>query len=399
MAAVMLLTVTNVLLSACGPSEVLKLYNWGEYMDEDVVKDFADWYKDETGKSIRVEETPFDSNENMYTQIVLNKKDFDLACPSDYMAEKMMNEGHLKPLDKTIFSNYSAYDNKLLAQFVDIFDNAAPAGKTARDYFAPYMWGTMGIMYDTTAAIAGDIESWSVLWEPGNNQKIYMKDSSRDVFTMGTIYANTDVLAEKSGDWTNYGTAYKNKLEEVFKDTSTANMDAVKKELGALHKLVKAYGSDNLKSEMIEGGAGKLGLFWSCDAGMAMMENDDLSYVIPYEGSNVYADYFVIPQYAQNVQAANYFLKYLNEVDNAKLNMEYCGAPSFVKEANDAIYDELFSKYGEEVANVLFADRWKDDYCSVDGNVLERCVIMRDLGAANTAKIDVMYADLRKGTL
>ena len=213
----------------CSPrEEVLKIYNWGDYIEEELLDVFEDWYMRETGKKIRVRYDTFDTNEDMIMRIEVIKADYDLVCPSDYMAERMIKDGLAQKLDKSIFDNMSRddlYDG--LAEKVD-FDSDF-------EYFAPYCWGTFGIMYDVGTDEYSTIfepddarmKSWEALWTDfttGGKKRTLMKDSVRDAYSAARIYANRDKLKELSNGFTDYNDAYKTELKSYFSSVSDEDL-------------------------------------------------------------------------------------------------------------------------------------------------------------------------------
>ncbi len=79
--------------------QVLKIYNWADYIDEDLLKEFPQWYKEQTGEDVRIVYQVFDMNEVMYTKIALGQEDYDLACPTQAIIERMMRNDLLQPID------------------------------------------------------------------------------------------------------------------------------------------------------------------------------------------------------------------------------------------------------------------------------------------------------------
>lgn len=139
----------------CAPREnVLKIYNWGDYIEDSLVEEFEAWYEEQTGEAITVQYDTFDTNETMIMRIETQKADYDLVCPSDYMAERMITSGLALPVDKEIFDMGDMsmfYDG--LAEMIEPFDENY-------EYFVPYVWGTFGIMYDVNYIKPGSIDSW-----------------------------------------------------------------------------------------------------------------------------------------------------------------------------------------------------------------------------------------------
>lgn len=400
--------------AGCGNrSEVLKIYNWGEYMAPEVYEAFEDWYFKETGERVRVKYKEFDTNESMFTEISVNKSDYDLVCPSEYMVERMMNAGLLKPLDKSVFS---ASPDLYYEGLWDLIDGSIDKGLV---YTVPYVWGTFGIMYDVSKVEENDradFESWQAMFSEKYKKKILMKNSVRDAYSIARIYDRRAVLEEKSNGFTDYNDDYRAELKSIFTLSSDEEMKANIK--SAYETLVKQksvlirYEVDDGKDDMATGNSqAQLGFFWSCDAGFAMSENKDLFYTVPKEGANVWVDSFVIPKYARNEKAANYFLKYIctavidDESDDfdgclvAEKNMDWLGSSIAVKDAMLS-YKESLLDYDEEDSESMFyetSEEFRNMYIDMvfpTPEVLARCEIMRDFGKFNF-ELDGMWIDVK----
>lgn len=396
-------------LAGCGNrEEVLKIYNWGEYMSPDVYEGFSDWYFEKTQKKIKVKYKEFDTNETMLPEISVNKSDYDLVCPSDYMIERMIREDLLQKIDTEIFDIHSEglfYDG-----LTDMVKNAFDP---ELEYTVPYVWGTFGIMYDASKVEnPADMDSWGAMFSDKYSKNILMKNSVRDAYSVAQIYNNRQLLSETSAGFTDYGDNYKNALEKIFSEVSDETVSQAKKVLIEQKPLVIRYEVDDGKDDMLSGNTdAKLGLFWSCDAGYVMNDleipatgcsassvvsgNKNLFYSVPKEGSNVWVDGFVIPKYAGNPTAANYFLKYLCETQTAKENMDWMGTSIAVKGAMDLAREELEADEDGffEGTRAGFKEMYIEMMFPTE-EVLSRCAIMRDFGAFNDT-LNQMWMDVR----
>lgn len=395
--------------AGCAPrDEVLRVYNWGEYMGQDTWKGFEDWYNQKTGNKIKVKYDTFDTNETMYTQIATKKSDYDLICPSDYMLERMKTAGLIKPLAAETVKVINDAVNPALKELVSFDPNL--------EYAMPYMWGTIGIMYNSLAAPA-NVNSWSALFTNPGQRKIWMKDSVRDSYSAAMLYHEGTELKSLADDYGYASTQYQGKLKEIFapdltnSEKVTADITAAKTVLTAQKSYVLGYDVDNAKNQMLEdkdGKNGEYGLFWSCDAGYIMGGtteaprcggaggksdiNYNLRYIIPEEGSNVWLDCFAIPEYAGNVDAANLFIQYLCEADVAYDCMSEAGGTSAIKKAADDYKADL----GEMDFFKDAPQAFKDNYSAMmfpDDTTLTRCAVMRDFGAFNI-KLDEMWQSI-----
>lgn len=400
-----LATTAAAAVTGCSPrSEVLRIYNWGDYIDEELLGEFEEWYESETGNAITVEYDTFDTNESMIMRVEVLKSDYDLVCPSDYMAERMINSGLVQKFDRSIFDiSEEGYLYDGLAEMVKPFD-------PNNEYYAPYVWGTFGIMYDTDHIEPGsdDMKSWSAMWSGEYSKHILMKDSVRDAYSVARIYKNRDKLSQLSDGFTNYGNeAYRNELISYFSEISDSSVrearDALVEQKGKLYK----YEVDDGKNDMLAGTTeGWLGLFWSCDSGLIMQEEDGdhFYYEVPEEASNVWVDGWMIPKYAGNPTAANYFMKFINlyddEYDFAMRNFDYMGSSMASRAVMEDAKAALEEDDGTDEESVLYGkEEWfKQMYIDMmfpSEQVLARCGVMRDFGKAWSTELDSMWIDVK----
>ena len=281
--------------------EQVIVYNWGEYIDPDVLTMF----EEETGISVIYEE--FETNEIMYPKIKSGAIAYDVVCPSDYMIERMVKEDLLAEINWDNVPNIKNIDPTYMDQSKSFDpDNA---------YSVPYCFGTVGILYNKTM-VDEPIDSWDVLWDPKYTDNILMQDSVRDAFAValkrkGYSLNSTDV----------------NELEE-------ATADLIKQK-----PLVQAYVIDQVRDKMI-GNEAAIGIIYSGEAIYTQWENENLEYVIPKEGSNVWIDSWVIPKNAQNKENGEKFINFLCRPDIALMNFEYITYSTPNKEARALIEDE-----------------------------------------------------------
>ncbi len=279
-----LLLALTLFLPVCAlADEVVNVFNWVDYIDEDVIKQF----EEETG--IKVNYMSFTTNEDMMVQVEASPSAFDVCFPSEYIVERMLEKGLLAELN---------YDNIPNAKY--LLDNLRnPSYDADNAHSMPYMWGTVGILYNTTM-VDEPVDSWGILWDEKYANNVFMLDSIRDSMGITLRYLgysmNTrDILALE---------AAKDKLIE-------------QKQAG----IVKAYQVDETKDKMVMNEAA-LAVMWSGDAQYAIDLNPDLAYAIPKEGSNVWVDCMVIPKDAKNKENAEKFIDFLCRPDIAQKNCE-----------------------------------------------------------------------------
>ena len=279
------------------------VYNWGEYIDSDVL----DQFEEETGIEVVYEE--FETNEIMYPKVAAGAAVYDLIWPSDYMIAKMLENDLLQPINFDNIPNYKNIDETYIEQSKG-FD---PENK----YSIPYCWGTVGILYNKTMIEEGDtVDSWEILWDEKYKDNILMQDSVRDAFMVTEKLLGYDINT-----------------------TNEEELKACADKLIEQKPLVQAYVIDQVRDKMI-GGEAALGVIYSGEAIYTQRENEDLEYVIPKEGTNVWIDSWVIPKNAQNVENAEIFLDFLCRADIALKNFDYITYSTPNKAARELIEDE-----------------------------------------------------------
>lgn len=322
MVSVLLLTVAI----GCGQKKqekVLNVYNWGDYIDESVIKDFEKEY------GIKVKYETYDTNESMYTKIKSGGSSYDVCIPSDYMIKKMINENMLEKLDFNNIPNYKNIEEK--------FKNLAFDPKS--EYSVPYMWGTFGIIYNSKM-VKEPVDSWNILWDKKYKGEIVMFNSLRDTIAISL-----------------------KRLGYSMNSINPKEIEEAKKELIKQKPLVRAYVVDEVKDIMRQGEAA-MAVVWAGDAVTLIKENPDLKYVIPKEGSNIWFDNMVIPKGAKNKKEAELFIDFMTKSEISKKNVEYIGYSTPNKEA--------FKMLDEETKNNKAA--YPDDA------LLKKCEVFIDLG-------------------
>ena len=386
----LILAALSAVLLSCGGNreQILKVYNWSDYIDESVLPEFEEWYKAQTGEDIKVVYQTFDVNETMLSKIEKGHEDYDVVCPSDYIIERMLNAGLILPLDFASIPdeiNYIALNRSPFMQ--QMFHDINPA-IDANDYSVPYMWGTTGIIFNTEEVTYEEASTWDVIRNPKFAGQILIKDAPRDVYGPVLIYLKQKELKE--------GTVT---LDDLMRDSSDESIAAVENYLRQVKDGVLGWEADFGKDQMTKG-RGVISLNWSGDAVWARDEAAEvgvsLDYIVPEEGSTVWFDGWVIPKYAQNIKAATYFIDFMCRPDIAIRNMEETGYVS----ANGAI-EVLESQIDEEQdpidVSYFFpgADRvCVDPVLYPDKAVIERCALEHDWGK-DTDKLLAMWSRVK----
>lgn len=356
-------------------SHVLKVYNWADYIDEDVLAEFPAWYKEQTGEDIRIIYQVFDINEIMLTKIERGHEDFDLICPSEYIIERMLKKNLLLPIDRN-FGKTPDYLDNVSPYIQQQLDKLSQPGRKTTDYVVPYMWGTAGILYNKKYIPEEEVTSWECLWNPKNKGKILMKDSYRDAYGTAIIYGHAQELAD--------GTLT---VEQLMNDNSSEAIALAEEYLKKLKPNIAGWEADFGK-EMMTKDKAWLNLTWSGDAVWAIEEaaavGVELDYKVPTEGSNIWYDGWAIPKYARNVKAASYFIDYLCQPEIALRNMDAIGYVSAV--ATPEILEAKIDTTLEEFSDLSYFFGPEADSVQVnpiqypDLKVVKRCAMIRDFG-------------------
>ena len=367
-------------LSACGRSDeersrILKVYNWADYIDEDVLAEFPEWYKEQTGEDISIIYQVFDINEIMLTKIERGHEDFDLICPSEYIIERMLKKDLLIPINRD-FGDTPDYLGNVSPYIQEQLNKLSQPGRKTTDYVVPYMWGPAGLLYNKEFVSPETVESWKCLWDSAFERKILMKDSYRDAYGTAIIYAHAKELAD--------GTVT---VEQLMNDNSPEAIAKAEDFLKRMKPNIAGWEADFGK-EMMTKGKAWLNFTWSGDAVWAIEEAADvdveLDYYVPQEGSNIWYDGWAIPKYARNIKAASYFIDYLCRPDIALRNMDAIGYVSAI--ATPEILEAKIDTTIEQVSDLSYFFGPEANCIQIDPvqypdrKVVERCAMIRDFG-------------------
>lgn len=291
----------GIVASGCGEKKpTLNVYNWGDYIDKSVIKDFEEEY------GMKVVYDTFETNEDLYVKIKQGSSDYDVVIPSDYMIERMIREDMLVKLDKKNVPNL----NKVDEQFFNLeFD-------PNNDYSVPYMWGTVGIIYNKTM-VSDPVDSWDILWNPKYENEIFMLNSQRDTIAVSLI-----------------------RLGHSMNTRSESELEEAKAELIKQKPLVRAYLGDEVKDAMV-GEEAAMAVVWSGDAIAMIRQNPDLDYIIPKEGTNLWFDSMVIPKTTKNKDGAEKFIDFMSRPDISARNTDYIGYSTPIPEAVEILPDDI----------------------------------------------------------
>lgn len=327
-------------LAACGggsSGNVVNVYNWGEYIDESIFEDF------EAQTGIKVNYQTYDSNEALYGKLAGGATGYDVIIPSDYMIGQMIEEDMLEPLNFNNIPNMADIDPALLN----------PEYDPENLYSVPYMFGILGIIYNTTLVDKNeDMETWDVLWDEKYSHDILMFDNSRDTV----------------------GIALK-KLGYSYNTTDLAQITQAVDELITQKPLLQGYFMDKIFEKM-EGANAAIGVYYYGDYLTMYDNNEDLAFAIPREGTNRYVDAMCIPKGSEHKENAEAFINFMCSTEAGLANVEetwYSSPLLSVREALDPEVSEDPNAYPDtdfmeqrcetyaclpDAARKLYNDQW-----------------------------------------
>ena len=354
-------------------NQILKVYNWADYIDEDLIGEFEQWYKEQTGEDVEIIYQTFDINETMLSKIELGHEDYDVVCPSDYIIERMLRNDLLLPIERD-FGETPDYTGNVAPYIVDKFSEIEGSGKNANDYSVGYMWGTVGLIYNPAYVNEEETVSWDVLGNPAYQGKVLMKDAFRDVYTAFLVALNRDAIEKGEKD-----------IRTLTFDTSDESIALVENYLESFKESIAGWEADFGKEQMTKELAW-INLSWSGDAQWAIDEaaevGMELCYSIPKEGSAVWFDGWVIPKYAKNIKAASYFINFMCMPENALRNMDMTGYVSVIG-GNEILEAMTDSEEYEPVDASYFFGESASQACLnpimfPDRATVERCAMLHD---------------------
>lgn len=326
------LIAASSLLTACSTKEEISdnsiiVFNYGDYIDRDLLGQF----EEETGIHVIYEE--FLTPEAMYTKYKNGSVKYDLICCSDYMLYKMIEEGEAVQID------YSAMEH--IGNIGDIYWDLSKSFDGQNKFTVPYFWGTVGILYNTEM-IDYVPDSWTELWNEEYKNNIIMQNSVRDSFIPALILNGASI-----------NTTDKDELKKALKD------------LQEQKKLVQSYLVDEVRDDMANNQAA-MAVIYSGEASQAREYNDELEYVVPKEGSNIWMDSWIIPKSGQNYEGAVKFLDFICRKDVAQVNFDYV----YYSTPNEAVLEDIDEEEKEE-DKIIFPDE----------DILNRCEMFKYLGS------------------
>ncbi|MDY3861387.1 MAG: spermidine/putrescine ABC transporter substrate-binding protein [Ruminococcus sp.] len=278
----------------------INVYNWGENIStgEDGSMDVIAEFEKEC--NIKVNYTNYETNEEMYNILKNSNSNYDVIIPSDYMISKLIDEDMLAEIN---FDNVPNFSN-----IMERFKN--PEFDKENKYSVPYTWGVVAMVYNKEM-LNEKPTGWDALWNEKYSGEILMFNNSRDAMAiaMQMCSINPSVVTKE-------------------------DIDKATEKLMEQKPLVKKYVMDQVFTEM-EGDQSALAPYYAGDIAMMMENNENLDYVLPEEGSNLFIDSMCIPKNSKNKEGAEKFINFMLEAETAKANADYIGYAT----PNQAAYD------------------------------------------------------------
>ena len=304
--AVLLILPLVLGLTACteggGDAVTLYVYNWGEYISDgsegtlDTNEMFEEWYFETYGVRVEVNYSTYSSNESMYAKLSSGSVNYDVVVPSDYMIERMIAEDMLAPLNLDNIPHIGNIHPDFFGEDA-VYDSYDPDNL----YAVPYMYGMIGIIYNTSMVAEDDpaLGSWQLMWDERHTGNILQFNNSRDAFGTAQYFLGLDVNSDSEADW--------RKALEKLKEQK---------------HVLQGYVMDEIFNKM-ENGSAAIAAYYAGDF-LAMYENnEDLEFFYPAEGTNLYVDAMCIPKTSQNKEIAERYIDFMLTEAPAVANAEY----------------------------------------------------------------------------
>ena len=316
---------------------VVNVYNWGVYIDESVLEDFTA----ETG--IKVVYDTFESNEAMYGVLKNEGASYDVGIPSDYMISRMIEEDMLEPLNFDNIPNFEDVDPAL----------KNPDYDPENLYSVPYMWGLLGIIYNTSM-VEETPTSWDIMFDENYSGQILMFNNSRDAIGIA--------------------------LKQLGYSYNTTDENQIKEAVDLLIQqkpLVQSYVMDDIFEKM-QSGSAAIGAYYYGDFLTMQEVNPDLAFCLPEEGTNLYVDAMCIPKNAENKENAEIFINYM------------CSTQAGLKNCEEIWYSSPLLSVREELDPEVSGD----PYAYPDESILAQCESFKNLPADTLALYDSEWTRL-----
>ncbi len=327
------------LLVSCGDDGVtetatLYVYNWGEYISDgsegclDSNAAFEEWYFENYGVRVSVNYSTFSSNESLYAKLSSGSVSYDVVVPSDYMIERMIAEDLLAPLN---YENIPDIGNILPEFWGETSEHSDH--DPGNVYSVPYLYGMIGIIYNTTMVDENDpsLGSWQLMWDERHAGNILQFNNSRDAFGSAQYFLGLDVNSDSEADW-------------------RKALDKLKEQ----KPILQGYVMDEIYNKMENGSAG-IAAYYAGDYLSMYENNEDLEFYYPKEGTNLYVDAMCIPKSSKNKEIAERYINFMLTEEPAVANAEYTyyASPNRVVVENEE-YIEYMGEIKEDAYEKMY---------------------------------------------
>ena len=300
----------------------LYVYNWGEYMSDgsegtlDVNEMFEEWYYETYGVKVEVNYSTYSSNESMYAKLSSGSVDYDIVVPSEYMIARMIEEDMLAEINWENIPHITNIHPDFFGENAK-FNAYDPEGK----YAVPYLYGMIGIIYNTTIVEEDDptIGSWELMWNPKYSGNILQFNNSRDSFGTAQYYLGLDVNSTNEAEW-------------------RMALDKLKEQ----KPILQGYVMDEIFNKMENGSAG-IAAYYAGDFFTMYENNEDLEFFYPKEGTNLYVDSMCIMKTSRNKEIAERYIDFMLTEEPAVANAEYTyyASPNMAVRENQEYIDYM----------------------------------------------------------
>ena len=335
--ATLLLLIPALCLTSCDKESssvvTLYVYNWGEYMSDgsegtlDVNEMFEEWYYETYGVKVQVNYSTYSSNESMYAKLSSGSVNYDVVVPSDYMIERMIAEDMLAELNFDNIPHIGNIHSDFFGEGAQ-FDYYDPDNK----YAVPYMYGMIGIIYNTSMVEEADVGYWNLMWNEKYAGNILQFNNSRDAFGTAQYFKGLDVNSDNRAEWA--------EALALLKDQKP---------------ILQGYVMDEIFNKM-ENGSAAIAAYYAGDF-LSMHENNgDLEFFYPAEGTNLYVDAMCVPKSSQNKEIAERYIDFMLTETPAVANAEYTyyASPNSVVRDNEE-YKEYMNSIKEGGYDLMYA--------------------------------------------
>ena len=415
---------------------VLTVFSVEDYIHEaedDSELGVLDMFKEQTG--ITVDYQTFATNEDMYNELIKDPYAVDLICPSEYMIMKMMTEDLIRPFEtpKNFLENGSPYIKEVFKGLeIETANGKIPLMSSDEKtcYAVGYMWGTLGLIYNTQTVDAKDLTSWTDIWTKFT-KKVTIKDSIRDSYFMALAYVYQDELLQAKAEFEQGVLGekeYNDKISAIFNRTDADSVYKAGEALLGLKNNLYGFEVDSGKNDMLTGKI-DVNVAWSGDAvysiDEALFDEEGnkkpnamyLGYAVPEEGANVWFDGYVMTKNADYDNAIK-FLDFIASPEIAVLNMDYTGYTSCIggEEVLEYVKESYHSEDGVKEYDLSYffdpthtGDDYKinveEDYVLLfeaqypTKEIITRCAVMQNFSGEDLERVNEMWKKVKLITL